>query len=309
MSKIQAIVLLVLANMLWGSSHAIGKLAIDTFDPLLLAGLRVTIATGCFWGLRFSGIAPREGVPSRDVLTLAGLGLLTVACAQFLDYRGLSLTTATDSSLMIIGEVIFTTILAWLIMRERINTQKRLGLVLGTIGVVVLTLGGAPDSAYAPQRALGNTLVLLALLCESIFTVLGARYAQTYQPLTILRWTYSGSMVVWTPVLVWAYLSGAISGAPPAAWGAVVYMAVATSVISYLLWFWVIRSAGSSLGAMTLFVQPVVGSVIGLLLLAEPQSPGLYIGATLIVTAMLVATLADRAPATPPGEEGAYAGH
>lgn len=309
MSKIQAIVLLVLANVLWGSSHAIGKLAIDTFDPLLLAGLRVTIATGCFWGLRFSGIAPREAVPSRDVLTLAGLGLLTVACAQFLDYRGLSLTTATDSSLMIIGEVIFTTILAWLIMRERINTQKRLGLVLGTIGVVVLTLGGAPDSAYAPQRALGNTLVLLALLCESIFTVLGARYAQTYQPLTILRWTYSGSMVVWTPVLVWAYLSGAISGATPAAWGAVVYMAVATSVISYLLWFWVIRSAGSSLGAMTLFVQPVVGSVIGLLLLAEPQSPGLYIGATLIVTAMLVATLADRAPATPPGEEGAYAGH
>ena len=73
-------------------------------------------------------------------------------------------------------------------------------------------------------------------------------------------------------------------------------MAIATSVVSYLLWFWVIRSAGASLGAISLFVQPVVGSLIGLYVLAEPQSPGLYIGAGLILVAMLVATLADSAP-------------
>ena len=309
MTRLRAVLLLVLANVLWGSSHAIGKLAIDTFDPLLLAGLRISIATGCFWGLRLSGVAPREVVPSRDVLTLAGLGLLTVACAQFLDYRGLSLTTATDSSLMIIGEVIFTTILAWLVAREHIGTQKRIGLILGIIGVVVLTFGGAPDSAYAPDRTLGNTLVLLALLCESVFTVLGARYAQTYQPLTILRWTYTGSMLVWIPVLGWAFVQHAIPNASVAAWSAVVYMAVATSVVSYLLWFWVIRSAGSSLGAMTLFVQPVVGSLIGLVLLAEPQSPGLYIGAVLIVIAMFVATLADREPMLPAHEENTHARH
>jgi hypothetical protein len=105
MSRLQALFLLLVANVLWGSSHAIGKLAIDSFDPLILAGIRVSIATACFWGLRFSGIAPREGVPRRDILVLCSLGLLTVACAQFFDYRGLSLTTATDSSLMIIGEV------------------------------------------------------------------------------------------------------------------------------------------------------------------------------------------------------------
>jgi drug/metabolite transporter (DMT)-like permease len=205
MSRLQALFLLLVANVLWGSSHAIGKLAIDSFDPLILAGIRVSIATACFWGLRFSGIAPREGVPRRDILVLCSLGLLTVACAQFFDYRGLSLTTATDSSLMIIGEVICTTVLAWVIAREFIAPQKRFGLVLGIVGVVVLTLGGAPDSSYAPNRALGNTFVILALLCESIFTVLGVHYVQRFQPLTILRWTYTGSMLVWAPVLWWAY--------------------------------------------------------------------------------------------------------
>jgi drug/metabolite transporter (DMT)-like permease len=69
--------------------------------------------------------------------------------------------------------------------------------------------------------------------------------------------------------------------------------------VSYLLWFWVIRSAGASLGAISLFVQPVIGSFIGLYILAEPQSPGLYIGAALILAAMLVAALADRPPTAP----------
>jgi drug/metabolite transporter (DMT)-like permease len=200
---------------------------------------------------------------------------------------------------MIIGEVIATTVLAWLFAREFISPQKRIGLVLGIVGVVVLTLGGAPDRSYAPNRALGNTFVLLALVCESIFTVLGAQYAQRFQPLTILRWTYTGSMLVWLPVLWWAYTENQIAAAPWEAWGAVVYMAVATSVVSYLLWFWVIRSAGASLGAISLFVQPVVGSLIGLYILAEPQSPGLYFGAALILAAMLVATLADRPPKAP----------
>ena len=53
---------------------------------------------------------------------------------------------------------------------------------------------------------------------------------------------------------------------------------------------------GASLGAISLFVQPVIGSFIGLYILAEPQSPGLYIGAVLILAAMLVAALADRPP-------------
>ena len=290
MKKHHAIALLVIANVIWGSSHAVGKRAVETFDPMVLAALRVVIGSVCFWGLRAVGIAPVERIPRHELTTLAAMGMLTVAGAQLLDYTGLTLTTATDSSLMIIGEVIFTTLLAWLWVRERLTRQRSVGLVLGIVGVVVLTLGGAPDSAYAPQRALGNVLVLAALFCESVFTVIGARYAQRYDALTILRWTYTGSLVVWVPLLVWTISQGLFPAASTAAWAAVVYTAVATSVVCYTLWFWVIRSAGASLGAMTLFVQPLVGSLIGIGMLGEPQSTGLYVGGALILLAMVLAT-------------------
>jgi len=291
MNPILALLLLAVANIIWGSSHAVGKLAIAQFDPLLLAALRVVIASSCFWGLRLTRIAPVEVVSGGQRWRLAGLGLIAVAAAQMLDYGGLSLTTATDSSLMIIGEVIFTALLAVFIAREHLGWRRGLGLVIGIVGVVVLTLGGAPNSEYAPNRLLGNSLVLGALLCESIFTVLGASLAQRYHPLTVMRWTYTGSLVVWVPIIIYTVLSGHFPDTTWQGWLAVVYMAIFTSVISYLIWFTVLRSAGSSLGAMSLFIQPVVGSLIGLLVLHEPSSPGLYIGATLIFGALALATI------------------
>jgi drug/metabolite transporter (DMT)-like permease len=211
-----------------------------------------------------------------------------------LDYSGLALTTSTDSSLMIIGEVIFTAVLAVLIAKEHLGWQRALGLVIGIVGVVILTLGGAPNSEYAPNRVLGNTLVLAALFCEALFTVIGANIAQRFHPLTVMRWTYTGSLIIWVPIIVWHLASGIFPSVGWDAWLAVAYVAIFTSVISYLIWFTVLRSAGSSLGAMSLFIQPVVGSLIGLLVLQEPSSPGLYVGATLIFAALALATIGQK---------------
>lgn len=295
MSTWVALAWLIIANIMWGASHAVGKIATDSIDPILLAGLRVVIATGIFWGLRLSRIAPAEVIPARQRWHLAGLGLIAVAAAQMLDYSGLALTTATDSSLMIIGEVIFTAILAVIVAKEHLGWQRALGLATGIVGVVILTLGGAPNSAYAPNRLLGNTLVLAALFCEALFTVIGASIAQRYNPLTVMRWTYTGSLVIWVPVIVWHIATGIFPVINWEVWLAVAYVAVFTSVISYFLWFWVLRSAGAGLGAISLFVQPVVGSLLGLLVLHEPSSPGLYVGAALIFVALALATLAQPA--------------
>jgi len=136
--------------------------------------------------------------------------------------------------------------------------------------------------------------VLAALFCEALFTVIGANIAQRFHPLTVMRWTYTGSLIIWVPIIVWHLASGIFPSVGWDAWLAVAYVAIFTSVISYLIWFTVLRSAGSSLGAMSLFIQPVVGSLIGLLVLQEPSSPGLYVGATLIFGALALATIGQK---------------
>lgn len=286
MTRARAVGLLVLANIFWGSSHAVAKTTLATFPPPLLGALRFSIASAVLVAVwAWQGRADGSELPARRELPrVAGLGVLSIGVAYLLVYWGISLTTATDAALMIIGEVIFTTLLAALIGGEQVGPRRWLGVLLGSAGVGVLVLSGAqPDAATgAASRAVGNLLVLAALFLQALYSVWGAGLARRLRPLTLLLVVHVSSLVIWVPLLIGYLASGAFPAASWAAWAGVVYLALIPSVLCNLIWFSVLRSSGASLGAISLFVQPVVGVLLGLLVLGDPLTPWLMAGAALI---------------------------
>jgi drug/metabolite transporter (DMT)-like permease len=300
-----AIALLVFANVLWGSSYVVAKVALLEVPPPLLGALRVSLASAILWPFLIwrswvGGVGARrliEPMPLGDALRLAGLGLLGVGASYLLDYWGIGLSTATDASLMIIGEVIFTALLAALLAGERLGLRKRAGVLVGAAGVLILVLGNAPvgEPGAGWARAIGDGLILACLLCESIYTVLGAGLARKYQPLTVLTLANTGSLLIWLPILIWYAATGRFPTLSLAAVAGVVYLAAITSALCYLIWFSVLRAAGSSIGAVSLFVQPLVGSLLGLALLGDPLTAALLAGAGLIFIALYLMTVPERA--------------
>jgi drug/metabolite transporter (DMT)-like permease len=305
MSRKVAIGLLILANVLWGSSFVVAKVALAEVPPPLLGALRVILASAILWLLlvwRWQSGAPgarrRLALPPiGDALRLAGLGLLGVGASYLLSYWGISLSTATDASLMIIGEVIFTALLAAFLAGERLGYRKRIGVLLGIAGVLILVLGNAPAEGMSGggwARAFGDALILACLLCESIYTVLGAGLSRRYQPLTVLTLANTGSLLIWIPILIWYVATGRFPSLSLAAVAGVVYLAAVTSALCYLIWFSVLRVAGSSAGAVSLFVQPLVGALLGLMVLGDPLTAALAAGAALIFTALYLMTMPER---------------
>jgi drug/metabolite transporter (DMT)-like permease len=303
-----AVALLVLANVLWGTSYVVAKVALEEVPPPLLGALRVILASAMLWPIliwrtwaeRPSRRRLIEPIALGDALRLGGLGLLGIGASYLLDYWGISLSTATDASLMIIGEVIFTALLAALIAHERLGFRKRAGVLVGIAGVLLLVLGNAPvgqAGASSWARAAGDGLILACLLCESIYTVLGAGLARRYQPLTVLTLANTGSLLLWVPILLWYGLTGRFPALSLAAMAGVIYLAAVTSALCYLIWFSVLRVAGSSVGAISLFVQPLVGSLLGLALLGDPLTAALLGGAALIFVALYLMTVPERTPA------------
>lgn len=308
MNRKTAVGLLVFANVLWGSSYVVAKIALEEVPPPLLGALRVILASALLWPLliwrtRFDHPATRrliEPIALGDALRLAGLGLLGVGASYLLDYWGISLSTATDASLMIIGEVIFTALLAAWLVGERLGLRKRAGVLVGIAGVLILVLGNAPvgeSGAAGWARAAGNGLILACLLCESIYTVLGAGLARKYQPLTVLTLANTGSLLIWLPILAWYYVTGRFPALSLAAIIGIIYLAAITSALCYLIWFSVLRVAGSSVGAVSLFVQPLIGALLGLALLGDPLTAALLAGAALIFAALYLMTVPERASA------------
>ena len=305
MNRKLAIALLILANVLWGSSYAVVKVALREVPPPLLGSLRVILALLLLWPLllwrmRRAGLAalalPGEQAERGDLLRLAGLGLIGVAASYLLDYWGISLSTATDASLMIIGEVIFTALLAAWLAAERLGWRKLLGIACGAAGVIVLVISNAQGggSSGGWLHAFGNLLILACLFCESIFTVLGAKLARRYTPLAVLTIANTGSLLVWLPLLLWYIATGRFPALSSAAIFGVIYLAAVVSALCYLLWFSVLRYAGAAAGAISLFVQPLVGSLLGLLLLGDPLTLGLVAGALLVFVALYFTSVPER---------------
>jgi drug/metabolite transporter (DMT)-like permease len=297
--------LLVLANALWGASYVVAKVALEELPAPLLAALRFSLAVLVLWLVigwraRFARTGPRLPSPG-DTWRLLGLGVLGVAMNGLLGYWGVSLTTATDAALLIVGEVLFTTLLAIALAGEYLGRVRGIGLATGLVGVVVLIAGGGTDqTALAPARPLGDVLILVGLGFEAAYTVLGTRQTRRYDPLVVLTLSFSGSCLVWLPVIGWYALRGGLAMPSPVAALGVLYLALVNSVACYLLWFGVLRSAGATLGALSLLAQPVVGAALGVLVLGDPVLPTTLIGGACVLVCLVLAALAPGRAQTHP---------
>jgi drug/metabolite transporter (DMT)-like permease len=308
MNRKLAIGLLIGANVLWGSSYTVAKVALEELPPPLLGALRFSLATFfiwlvVLWQLPRSSKQELRRMDRGDTVKLAGLGLCGISLSYLLSYSGINLTTATDGALMIICEVIFTSLLAALLIGERLGRWKGIGITIGIIGVTIVVLNNATAAATTAaglSRALGDILIMGGLFCQAIYSVLGMGLARKYQPLTILAFTHLGSLLVWIPLLLWYLLSGRLPALSFTAIAGVVYLAAVISLLCFLIWFSVLRVVGANLGAVSLFTQPVVGALLGTVLLGDPVTVGLTMGALLIFLAFYLTAIPDRAPMRTP---------
>jgi drug/metabolite transporter (DMT)-like permease len=297
--------LLICANVLWGSSPAVAKVALVELPPPLLGALRFSLAAlfiwlVVLWQVRRNNQPGNEAalgsMKRGDMVKLAGLGVFGISLSYLLSYWGISLTLATDASLLIIGDVIFTSFLAFLFIGERPGRWKSLGLLIGIVGVVIVILSNAVGSADHKTgliRAMGDILVMAGLFCQAVYSVVGMGLTRKYQPLAVLAVTHGGSLLVWLPLLTWYIVSGQFPTMSLAVIGGVVYLAAIISAACFLIWFSVLRFVGANLGAVSLLIQPVVGGVLGIALLGDPLTLGLSVGALLIIMAFYLTAIPD----------------
>jgi drug/metabolite transporter (DMT)-like permease len=110
-----------------------------------------------------------------------------------------------------------------------------------------------------------------------------------------MRIMYACSLLFWVPVFGWYAQHGLLVWPSPLALLCIFYLAAIPSVLCNLIWFAVLRSHGAGIGAVSLFVQPLVGAALGVLALGDPLTGALIGGAALILAALTLLVLQPRA--------------
>jgi drug/metabolite transporter (DMT)-like permease len=288
---------LIVTNLLWAGTYVTGKIALGQLSSVELNAVRFTLA-----GLILSPVLIRgwRQIPldRRSLLLLGQITLIGWVLNKALEYTGLALSTASDVALLIATESLFTALLSWMFLRERITSTSVLALLVGIFGAYLIVergllphLGGGGGG----RRVLGDIMVIGSLVLEAGYTIRGktAMGRLAIPPLLLTSATLAGSMLVWVPAGVVAVVRSSVPQVSLAGWLCILYMAVGSSVLGYWLWFHALGQVDASAAAPTLFVQPLVGAALGIVILHDTLNWATLVGAGLICVSLFLVILGN----------------
>jgi drug/metabolite transporter (DMT)-like permease len=260
--------------------------------PVATAFYRVFLAAPLFW-LAIAGwpeprAQARARKPRRDLALLVVTGIL-FAVDLALWHGSMMLTTVANATILGNFAVVFVSLGAWWLLRERLTGTFFAGLAITLTGGTVL----AGESARVSLEGLSGDLVALAaavfyagyLLCVA---VLRARYSVVY----VMGWSSVVSAVVLLPL---AALTGEVLVATSLiGWLALVGISLGSQVTGQSLVSYALAHLPASFSAVGLLVQPVAAAAFAWVLLGEALTPWTIAGGCLVLVGVFVARRGSR---------------
>ncbi len=289
---------MVVASLGWGTAGVATRVALDeAVTPYRLASYRsvlAVLAVIVFLMIRRRGL-PRGGVVWRVglVMGLSNLAVPFIFSNIALQYAGagfLGLMTA-------LIPVITAGIAHFTLPGERLSVVKMTGLLIGLLGVAVLLLSGDSGLTEGGRPLIAGLLGFGAVASISAGSIYAKHHAGSYEPLDVTGVHFGSGMVI----IIVATLG--VEGGPVAetavAWSVLAYMALASTVLPMVLYYWMLRKISATYASLAGYLIPIIAVTAGVLVLDEQLQPGILLGGVVIFFGVLIADRAERRPALP----------
>lgn len=193
---------------------------------------------------------------------------------------GVRLTTASISQILYVIAPVIIAGLSYFILKEKINSKKSLGIILGFVGVIMIVLLPVFESSPFSGNLLGNLLILLAVLSFSLYSVLSKKLHVNFSPIQIVLIFSFTTLAAMTPfaLIEFAVEKTEIFRISPIAIFSIFYVGAIMTVGYYTLHQYAIKH-GSPLAASTiLYLQPAATVAWAAILLGEKLTVGIILG-------------------------------
>lgn len=294
-NRLDAYVCLSGAMVLVGSAVVVGKVITQAFPLFLASTLRFALAAGVltpyvlFWGGGFGGLKPR------DWWLLACMAFCGQVVFTLFLLWGLRLTSALDAGLITSTTPAAMTIMAFLILGERLRAKSAIGVALAVAAMAVVNLMTQDQGAAAEggQRWLGNLLVAGAVLGEAVFLLVRKRLSPGIPNLTVAAALCVLGLVMSLPMGLWEARDFAFGAVSMGGWLSIVYFGLLFTVLAYFLWFrGVSMVSGGTAGVFTA-VMPVSALSLSHIFLGESLTWIHLAAGTMVVAAIVLISLSE----------------
>ncbi|SNT20626.1 Permease of the drug/metabolite transporter (DMT) superfamily [Ekhidna lutea] len=265
-SSIKTYLALTLVSLFYGINYSVLKIVVPEFmGPYGFIVLRVVTASIIFWIIHFFN---REKINWKsDGWVLVLCAFTGVAVNQLLFYKGLSLTSAVNGSIIMTLTPVLVLIWAALLIGERITRTKVIGVLLGLIGAVVILY--QPDEMLTSGDWRGDILVFINGASYACYLVLVKPLMKKYQPMTVVTWVFTIAILFVVPVGYNQISIVDFTTLPSYAWWSMTYTIIIVTVVVYFLNAWTLVRVNSSVVGAFIYLQPVFASLTAILFFDE----------------------------------------
>lgn len=297
-SRLQAFVLLALANLLWSGNWVTGRALREAFEPVELNFWRWVVATLVLAPFALPRLRGKGALLRRHAGILLLLALTGVAVFQSLVYLGLRTTSAVNAVLLNSSLPMFMLLCSWLIERERASLRQVAGMMLSFCGILVILARGDPASLLQLELHGGDFWILLAMPIWGIYSVLLKRRPADLGGLEFLFVISATGTLMLAPVAAALALQAAPRWPGEAAALGVLYMGIGASVLAFIFWNRGVAVVGANAAGFTIHLLPAFGTVLAILFLGEDFAGFHAAGIATILAGVLLATRPTGASST-----------
>jgi len=254
------------ASVIYGINHTVAKDVMPIhIQPFGFIMLRVSGAALLFWLISFLG--PREKIQYKDWPRLLLCAVFGMVINMLMFFKGLSLSTPINSSVIATVTPIFVFILSAIMIREKITIIRSIGILLGFAGALGLIFFSEKIQHNAPNVTLGNILFIINAVSYGIYLIIVKPLTTKYHAFTLMKWLFTVGVLVNIPFTITEFTAVKWTSLPwDAAWR-MIYVVVGTTFSTYLLNIFALKQLKASTIGAFVYVQPLVGilfaSIVG----------------------------------------------
>lgn len=270
MKNVPPFALLLIATLLWGGNFAYGRAVADELPPFTFAFIR--------WCLAFIVFLPIVWRPLKKewkqikrywqiVLVMSFTGI--VGFTAFL-YLALHYTTSINASLVNTTTPILIYMISFVFLKERLNKNQLLGTFVSLIGLLCIISKGSFQSFLELSFNKGDLLVVTAVICWSIYSILVKQYSLRLPVHSTFQVTILVGIIILFPFFLYETWNPAIN----VIWSiksisAIFYTGIFASIVAFLSWNTGVVKIGANRAGIYLNLIPVFATIFAVLFIEE----------------------------------------
>ena len=273
-------VLLMLTLLFWASAFVGIKFLLRFFEPTQIAFIRFFFASLFFILI---GVFTKIRVPKKEILHIVASALFGITLYNILLNYSETLISSAESSFIINLVPIFTTILAFMFLKEKIRKCFILKLALSFLGVFLISYSHI--SGFSLQS--GVLYALLASFSQAVYFILQKKLLLYYKPIEIVSYSVWLGTIFMLPFHLDISSLNSINISPEVFF-VFLYLALFPSTLAYLFWAYVLYYKKASDASVYLYLVPFITLIIGYFLLDERLNSISLIGGLIILLALSI---------------------